>query len=119
MLAFESAIADKRAADALSISRNTEKRNAAANLKAYEQKLILQKAYETPGSILKTDLALANIKKAYEGVDYDMLGAGETAFTALEKMGFPEAQLRRFSNIVFPGEPYGGGVVGNTTLEDI
>ena len=85
-----------------------EGRKSKQSLQLYEDKLKIAQMFETPDSILKTDPALANIKQAYEGVDYDMLGTGETAFSALEKMGFPRTQLKRFSAIVFPGEPYGG-----------
>ena len=85
-----------------------ESRKSNLSLKLYEDKLKIAEMFKTPKSILKTDPALAAISKAFDGVDYDMLGTGENAFSALEKMGFPRPQLKRFSNIVFPGTPYGG-----------
>ena len=90
-----------------------ESRKSKQSLQLYEDKLKIAQMFETPQSILKTDPAMAIISKAFDGVDYDMLGTGENAFSALEKMGFPKPQLKKFSRIVFPGEPYGGsGGVG-------
>jgi len=96
-----------------------ESRKSNLSLKLYEDKLKIAEMFKTPKSILKTDPALAAISKAFDGVDYDMLGTGENAFSALEKMGFPRPQLKRFSNIVFPGTPYGGSAgVGKGVTAD-
>jgi len=98
-----------------------ESRKSKQSLQLYEAKLKIAEKYDKPDSILKTDPALAVISKAFDGIDYAMLGSDDNAFTALEKMGFPNAQLRRFSDIVFPGEPYGGSaaVSRKVTLNEI
>tara|TARA_R110001606_G_scaffold81946_2_gene188370 strand:- start:2361 stop:3068 length:708 start_codon:yes stop_codon:yes gene_type:complete len=104
LLAFESAIADKRAADALSISRDTEKRKAAASLKAYEQKLILQNLYEKPDSILKTDLGLAAMYAQMKGVEIATLGEGQTPMNIIEELYKNQPELlEKFSRVTgFP-----------------
>jgi len=77
-----------------------ESRKSKQSLELYEAKLKIAKMYDTPNSILKTDPALAAIKEAIKGVDYDMLGTGENAFSALEKMGFDPVELKRFADEV-------------------
>jgi len=90
-----------------------ESRKSKQSLELYEAKLKIAKMYDTPNSILKTDPALAAIKEAIKGVDYDMLGTGENAFSALEKMGFDPVELKRFADEVkMPYTPSGSAGVG-------
>ena len=116
LLAFESAIADKRAADALITSRNTEDRKYASNIKAYEQKLKLKNLYDTPDSVLKTNFALAAMYEQLQDVDIATLRADQTPMNIVEEIYKNEpALLKKFSEITgfsLSGTP-------TKTLEDI